>query len=92
MAKDHSDNERERNPPLPFHGLLFSDWQQGIFYKHSRLNRVHTTTHVTPIIGLWMGPPRGIDSMTTMMIRKEMFYLTMHSTHFIYCCMASHIW
>ena len=24
--------------------------------------------------------------------RKEMFYLTMHSTHFIYDYMASHIW
>ena len=24
--------------------------------------------------------------------RKEMFYLTMHSTHFIYGYMASHIW
>ena len=25
-------------------------------------------------------------------IRKEMFYLTTHSTHFIYGYMASHIW
>ena len=24
--------------------------------------------------------------------RKEMFYLTTHSTHFIYGCMASDIW
>ena len=24
--------------------------------------------------------------------RKEMFYLTTHSTHFIYCYMASDIW
>ena len=24
--------------------------------------------------------------------RKEMFYLTTHSTHFIYGYMASHIW
>ena len=24
--------------------------------------------------------------------RKEMFYLTMHSTHFIYGYMASHVW
>ena len=24
--------------------------------------------------------------------RKEMFYLTTHSTHFIYCSMASDIW
>ena len=27
-----------------------------------------------------------------MYVRKEMFYLTTHSTHFIYGCMASDIW
>ena len=49
-----------------------------------------------------MGPPRGIDPLThrTMSGRKElihnfakneieMFYLTTHSTHFIYGYMAS---
>ena len=25
-------------------------------------------------------------------VKKEMFYLTTHSTHFIYGCMASEIW
>ena len=29
---------------------------------------------------------------TTKEGRKEMFYLTTHSTHFVYCYMASDIW
>ena len=33
--------------------------------------------------------PANIDNMEG---RKEMFYLTMHSTHFIYSYMASDIW
>ena len=47
-----------------------------------------------------MGPPWGVNPTThhnlsrctTMEGRKEMFYLTTHSTHFIYGYMASAIW
>ena len=38
------------------------------------------------------GFPVGLQDNEVMEGRKEMFYLTTHSTHFIYCYMASNIW
>ena len=44
---------------------------------------VHTTAFVRPVVEHWL--EREINRMR----RKEMFYLTTHSTHFIYSYMAS---
>ena len=56
-----------------------SDWQQGIFYMQHPTDRIaHTTAFVTPVVQV-----KG---------RKQMFYLTTHSTHFIYGYTASDIW
>ena len=53
----------------------------------------------TPVVDHCIGtrnssisPPCRIDPTALRMIRKEMFYLTTHSTHFIYGYMASDIW
>ena len=54
-------------------------------------------------VGVRSGPPDGTiegvppgltfgDKVTTVEGRKEMFYLTMHSAHFIYGYMALDIW
>ena len=53
MVKDHSDCE-EGNP-LPPHGLLFSEKQQGLFYMHHPTDRIpNTTAFVTPVVEHWL--------------------------------------
>ena len=42
--------------------------------------------------GNCFGPVAPDNVLIVMEGRKEMFYLTTHSTHFIYGYMASHIW
>ena len=62
---------------------------------------VHTIAFVTPVvehwlereIAQWVHPMKDrSDDPSHHERRKEMFYLTMHSTHFIYGYMASDIW
>ena len=53
MVNDHSDSERGN--PLPPHGLLFSNPQQGLFYMHHPTDRItHTTAFVTPLVEHWL--------------------------------------
>ena len=49
MVKDHSDSKREN--PLPPHGLLFFDYQQGLFYMHHPTDRI---AFVTPVVEHWL--------------------------------------
>ena len=87
----------ERKPVNATTWATLFDWQQGIFYGH------HPTDVLVIRNGLklflyffnwrarinedgavvWKGMKAG---------RKEIFYLTTHSTHFIYGYMASDIW
>ena len=52
MVKDHSDSERGN--PLPPHGLLFFDLQQGFFCMHHPTDIAHTTAFVTSVVELWL--------------------------------------
>ena len=76
MVKDHSDSERGN--PLPPHGLLFSIDSKAFLYAPS--HRQDSTYHGLSLVYVLL---QG---------RKDMFYLTRHSTHFIYGYMASNIW
>ena len=50
---------------------------------HHPTDRIaHTTSFVMPVVEHWLEQEG----------RKEMFYLTTHSTHFIYGYMVSDIW
>ena len=52
MVKVHSESERG-NPLPPLHGLLFSISSKGCFNMHYPTNRIaHTTTFVTPVVGI----------------------------------------
>ena len=81
MVKNHS-NRKRQNPLPPLYGLLFPISSIGTFICIDRT--AHTTAFVTP---LSYYPPLEQEKG-----RKEMFYLTTHSTHFIYGYMASDIW
>ena len=53
------------------------------FYMHHPTDRItHTMAFVTPVMEHWLEGRK----------EKEMFYLTMHSTHFIYGFVESDIW
>ena len=87
--------------------LLF-EYQQGIFDIHRRTDRtVYTTTFVTSAVEHWLereisyrihhaGLTQRPIVLEWMLYhwdgRKEVLYLTMHSTHYIYVYMASGIW
>ena len=62
---------------LFFHGQMTDRFS---IHFHNTVNRLYTFL--------------AIDCMTVMNMhrRKEMFYLTTHSTHFMYSYMASDIW
>ena len=69
-------SESERGYPLPPNVLLFPINSKGYFI----CTIPHTGLHIPrPLVHHICG-------------RKEMFYLTTHSTHFIYVYMASDIW
>ena len=88
---------------LQLHGLFIPIGSKGSFMCTKPTDRIiHNTSFVhhswstetrSRSVGIW-----GIDPTThhIMMLyhegRKEMFYLTTHSTHFIYGYMASDIW
>ena len=80
MVKDHSDSER-RNP-LPPHRLLFPISSKGSFI-----------CHIPQVVSV-----RTAESMRSNRKRerkegrKEMLYLTIHSTHFISFSLALNIW
>ena len=63
--------------------------QDSTYHSHC-----YTTTVLAGMRNSSMGPPRGINPTThrTMSRERKMFYLTTHSTHFIYSYMASDIW
>ena len=76
MVKDHRD-ETEHSL-LPLHGYSPISYKESIIYMHHPTERItHTMIFVTPVM------EEG---------KKEMFYLTTHSTHIIYGYVASHIW
>ena len=88
MVKDHTDNKR-KTPLLP-HRLLLPINSKGSFIT-DRIT--HTTTFVTPVVEHWLkreiaqwGSWRDKDVVVKVNNerRKDMFYLTTHSTHFIY--------
>ena len=93
MVMDHSDSERGN--PLPPHGLLFSINSKGSFICtiHIQDNTCHGLCYTSrgALAGTRnssIGPPvqRPFEG------RKDIFYLTTDSTHFIYGYMASDIW
>ena len=54
---------------------------------------------IMSLVNLWVLMDAGVVRLACLLWlldlmegRKEMFYLTTHSTHFIYGCMASDIW
>ena len=57
---------------------------------HSTDRIVHTTVFLIPIVEHWL--ELEIAQWVHQEGRKEMFDLTMHSTHFIYGYLSSHIW
>ena len=66
-------------------GYYMGGWRVGLGYymggwRNSSMGRWIKVSIVDGWIGRWMEG------------RKEMFYLTTHSTHFIYGYMASDIW
>ena len=73
MVKDHSDSERGN--PLPLHGLLFPISSKGSFIC------IIPQTGISQPLLHW--------NELSLEGRKEMFYLTTHSTHFTYGYMAS---
>ena len=95
MVKDHSDSEKGN--PLPPHRLLLLINSKGSFICTDRIT--HTTAFVTPVVEHWLertivmeknvnvlssGAMFSIDYLTRKEGRKEIFYLTTHSTHFIF--------
>ena len=74
---------------------------------HHRTDRImHSTVFVAPVVEYWLErktakwihhegsfrPPRSCAHIKMKEGRNEMFYLTTHSTYFIYCYMVSDIW
>ena len=60
--------------------------------RYRDANSVPTSPLADDITTAPSGPVILHGSIITPMIRKDMFYLTTHSTHFIYGYMASNIW
>ena len=100
MVKFQS-NRKIGYPLEPLHGLLFSISSKG-YKKPSRCSSI---TERPLMVRLVMGTiphggliARSSQSYTNTVIKengmreREMFYLTTHSTHFIYGDMASDIW
>ena len=102
MVKDHSDNKRKSTTYIIWATLF--DQQQGIFYMHHPTERIaHTTAFFTPVVEHWLereiapwatsrSLPQRVKISDCVGREREMFYLTTHSTHFIYGYMASDIW
>ena len=103
MVKEDSDSERGN--PLPPHGYSFQLAAKVLLYAPShRQDNTYYSLCYKPVMEHWL--EREIAQHCTMSKRsyheatshslwegrKEMFYLTMHSTHFIYGYMASDIW
>ena len=88
MVMDHSNSERG-NPLLP-HGLLFPNSSKGSFICIIPQIGWHIPQFGTPIVKHWL--EWEIAQWVHHEGRKDMFYLTTHSTHFIYGYMASDIW
>ena len=70
-------------PAVVIHGLFFTISSKKTFYMLPYVRGAHTIAFVIPVVEHWLGHEQEG--------RKEMFYLMMHSTHFIYCYMASDI-
>ena len=99
MVKDHSDSERGN--PLPPHDLLFPISSKGILYvsSHRQDSTYHGICYTS--CGALAGTRNSSMGMIIIIYRyyyiqrereREFFYLTTHSTHFIYGYMASDIW
>ena len=73
---EHEINGREVERKLITHSKYFMDGRKYSIYQH--------TQHIYSYMAL--------DNSDSERGRKEMFYFTKHSTHFIYGDMASDIW
>ena len=80
MTKDYRDNKRK--PSTAILWAILSDWQRWLFYMHHLTNRIADATAFATMF----------EMTNPMCGEREMFYLTTHSTHFIYGYMASDIW
>ena len=93
MVKDHSYSEKGN--PLPPHRLLLSINSKGSFICTDRIT--HTTAFVTPVVEylkeMFLCKHALGQHILFMVIwkqaSKQIFYLTTHSTHFIYDYIAS---
>ena len=74
---------------------------KGSFVGNTPTDKIaHTTVFVTPVVDHWLERDVKRNKLSGMCypvcgkihIKREMFYLTTHSTHFIYGYMASDIW
>ena len=81
VVKEHQDSEKGNSQP-PLFGLFFpiSTKQKGIFYMHHPADGTgHTISCRTGFLSL------PVKYILLQALKKEgIFYLTMHSTHFIY--------
>ena len=105
MVKDHSDSER--GYPLPPHGQLFPINNKCSFICTIPQTGYHIPMTIDCASFIAMRTSRGMFNMSTDFVmvgvmvvgrllymwagRKEMFYLTTHSTHFIYSYMSSDV-
>ena len=87
MVMDYSEGKRENL--LPPHGLLFPISSKGSFICIIPQAEYHGLCYTSCGWLAWTIDERLTDEQEG---RKEMFYLTMLSTHFIYGYMASDIW
>ena len=86
----------ERGNPLPPHGLLFPISSKGSFICTTPQTEYNDLCHTscgalagTRNSSMGVSDPSHHEQMLYDGRRKEVYYLMTHSTHFIYCCLAS---
>ena len=91
MIKDHKDNEKGN--PLPPHGLLLSNNQQGIFCMHFPIERtVHTTAFDIRVVGHLLGRRKtqwvhqGGSILLPKLLRQVLYQLSYNPPHICINC------
>ena len=97
IYREYGDRERERDRQtdrLTFNEGLANNVEDGLVvgFDPQQFDDRHDVVHVHPRLALHARQGEARPDLLVRMREREMFYLTTHSTHFIYGYMASDIW